>query len=899
MDYNFAKIEKKWQKAWEKAKLGEAKVDKMQSERSSDAPRAKRASEKKKFFNIFAYVTVSGFLHTGHMRGYSFSDMVSRYKRMRGYNVLFPTGGHATGNGAIAKAQKIKEGNAQWIKELEDEGVPAKEIKKLGEPEKFVEFFNKTYQRDFKAFGFLMDNTRFISTISPDYGKFIEWQFKKLNQLKLLKKDSYFATYCPKDGPVAVDPSESDLLKGGKAEKQEFTLLKFKFGDNYLVAATLRPETVFGQTNLWVNPEIELVRAKVGNETWIISGQALKKLSFQKGGVEVLDSVDPKQVIGKKAIAPGVDRDIPILPSSFVVETVGTGIVTSVPSDAPYDYIALKDLQEHPNECKKYGLDYEFIKNIKIIPIIKTELGEFAAESACKKFGIKNQEDPKLEEATQIVYKAGFHTGIMNENCGKYSGMKVSEAKEKVKQDLLSKRKADIMYDLSEEVICRCGEHVVIKKIDDQWFIRYSDELITKKSIEHAKTMMVLPEDYKNNLPGALEWFADRACARQGRWLGTKLPFDKSYTIEAISDSTLYPIYFPVAKYVNDGKVKAEELTEEFFDYIYMSRGTAKKKIWETIKEEVEYWLPLDINLGGKEHQTVHFPPFIKSHVAILRPEFWPRGIITNAWVFGKGGTKLSKSKGNAMPVQGVAQKVGIDAMRLYYANVANLFADLEFDEEAIAKYKGKVGRIFEQLLETIKMKESKKSHMDGWMASVFNAKTKKITELMESYNFKPATDIIYSDLYSALQWYLRRGGKNKSAIKQIMELWLPMMAPFTPHIAEELWQALGKKGFVSTAGWPEADETKINAKAEQAEEQIAKTSNDIRNILKIINTAPKKICIYAIPNELESYKSAEEFYSQEFSAEVKAFAVNDKNKYDPEGKASKAKPGKPGIYLE
>ncbi|MEK6807956.1 MAG: class I tRNA ligase family protein, partial [Nanoarchaeota archaeon] len=157
----------------------------------------------------------------------------------------------------------------------------------------------------------------------------------------------------------------------------------------------------------------------------------------------------------------------------------------------------------------------------------------------------------------------------------------------------------------------------------------------------------------------------------------------------------------------------------------------------------------------------------------------------------------------------------------------------------------------------------------------------------------------IYSDLYSALQWYLRRGGKNKSAIKQIMELWLPMMAPFTPHIAEELWQALGKKGFVSTAGWPEADETKTNAKAEQAEEQIAKTSNDIRNILKIINTAPKKICIYAIPNELESYKSAEEFYSQEFSAEVKAFAVNDKNKYDPEGKASKAKPGKPGIYLE
>jgi len=883
MAYDFAKIEKKWQQAWEKAKLGEAKVDR----------------KKKKFFNIFAYVTVSGFLHTGHMRGYSFSDTIARYKRMRGYNVLFPTGGHATGNGAIAKAQKIKEGNAQWIRELEEDGVPAKEIKKLGEPEKFVEFFNKAYQRDFKAFGFLMDNTRFISTISPDYNKFIEWQFKKLNQLKLLKKDSYFATYCPKDGPVAVDPSESDLLKGGKAEKQEFTLLKFKFGNDYLVAATLRPETVFGQTNLWVNPEIGLVRARVGKENWIICGQAFKKLSFQKSGIEVLDSIDPKEIIGKKAIAPGINREIPILPSSFVVETVGTGIVTSVPSDAPYDYIALKDLQNNQNECKKYGINHEIVKNIKIIPIIKTELGEFAAEAACRKFRIKNQEDTKLEEATQMVYKAGFRTGIMNENCGKYSGIKVSEAKEKVKQDLLAKGEADIMYDLSEEVICRCGEHVVIKKVDDQWFIRYSDELITKKSIEHAKKMMVLPEDYKSNLPGALEWFADRACARQGRWLGTKLPFDKSYTIEAISDSTIYPIYFPVAKYINEGKIKAEELTEEFFDYIYMLHGTAKKKIWEIIRDEVEYWLPLDINLGGKEHQTVHFPPFIKSHIAILRPEFWPLGIITNAWVFGKGGTKLSKSKGNAMPVHSVAQKVGIDAMRLYYANVANLFADLEFDEEAIEKYKGKVGRIFEQLLGAIKMKDGKKSRMDAWLASVFNAKMKKITELMAVYNFKHATDIIYSDSYSAFQWYLRRGGKNKSAVKQIIKLWLTMMAPFTPHIAEELWHRLGKKTFVSVAPWPSADEKKIDAKTEQSEDQIKKTSDDVRNILKIVNKSAKKILLYVIPNELEAYKSAEDFYSQEFSAEVKVFAVNDKNKYDPDNKAQKAKPGKPGIYLE
>ena len=96
-----------------------------------------------------------------------------------------------------------------------------------------------------------------------------------------------------------------------------------------------------------------------------------------------------------------------------------------------------------------------------------------------------------------------------------------------------------------------------------------------------------------------------------------------------------------------------------------------------------------------------------------------------------------------------------------------------------------------------------------------------------------------------------------------------------------------------------ETDEQKIDAKVEQSEEQIKKTSDDIRNILKIVNRIPKKICIYIIPNELESYKSAEDFYSREFSAEVKAFAVNDKSKYDPDNKAQKAKPGKPGIFIE
>ena len=169
---------------------------------------------------------------------------------------------------------------------------------------------------------------------------------------------------------------------------------------------------------------------------------------------------------------------------------VGTGIVTSVPSDAPFDYVALKTLQENPQLCKAYNLNSQEIKNISLIPIIKTKgYGNFPAKETVEKFNIKSLVDPKLEEATKEVYKAGHHSGVMSENCGKYAGKKVEEAKELIKAELLESGKGDLFHDLSEEVVCRCGNKVVIKRIDDQWFIRYSDQALTERSKEYVKEM--------------------------------------------------------------------------------------------------------------------------------------------------------------------------------------------------------------------------------------------------------------------------------------------------------------------------------------------------------------------------------------------------------------------------
>ncbi|MEK6960953.1 MAG: leucine--tRNA ligase [Nanoarchaeota archaeon] len=825
-------IETKWQTRWAQEGLGKAVRD----------------TKKPKFFMIFAYPGISGYMHFGHMRGYSYTDAFCRYKRLRGFNVLFPVGTHASGNQASAFAQKIKKGDPAWKEYMISNGCTEKELSSMTEPQKIVDYFNKVYVNDFwKRFGFLCDWDRFTCTTYPDYNRFIAWQFQKLNKAGLLAQKPYFATACPNCGPVAVDPSETDISKGGNAEKNEYVLLKFKMGDKFLVAATLRPETVFGQTNLWINPDHEYVEVEVGTERWVISGPCAGKLGFQKDAVKTVGRVDPKKLIGKMAVAPGVNREIVILPASFCDPHVGTGIVTSVPSDAPYDWIALHDLQKDEARCRLFGLKAADVQSVKPIPIIKTKgFGEFPAIEICKKMGITSQnESEKLDEATKEIYKAGFHQGTMADTCGKYHGMPVASAKEMVKEDLITSGAADCFHDLSEEVVCRCGMSVVIKKIDDQWFIKYSDPALTEKSKKHAATMNVVPKEYHNNLPSVLDWFSDRACARLGNWLGSPLPFDKKWIIEPISDSTLYPLYYLVSGYVNDGTLNAGHLTEEFFDYVALGIGKAgdvskkikvPEEVLEKIKADISYWYPLDINLGGKEHQTVHFPVFIMNHVGILRPNQWPKGIFVNAWVTGKGG-KISKSKGGAQPLSSAISRFGVDAIRMYYAHIGSPDSDVVWDEDIIINYRNALERTLAlagELVASSKEHKGKAKPVDVWLESRLNSRIGPVTASFEGFNLREAATQVYFGMTEDLRWYSRRGGDNKKLIKEYLCALSVMMTPLTPHVAEELHSIAGGKGLSSVAKWPVPNASKINKSIESQEDRLLVLINDVRAVMKL-----------------------------------------------------------------
>jgi leucyl-tRNA synthetase len=307
-----------------------------------------------------------------------------------------------------------------------------------------------------------------------------------------------------------------------------------------LPAATLRPETIFGVTNMWLNPKVEYVKAKVDGEQWLVSKESAEKLGYLNREVAVLEIFKGERLIGKTVKNPATNEKIPILPAEFVDPENATGVVMSVPAHAPYDLVALENLKKDVSLLKEYDLKPEIIMALKPVSIIVvSEYGEIPAADVVRKMSIENQTDPKLEEATQEVYRHEFHSGKMKLNTGKYAGLSVAAAKDKVKQDLIRQRNAESMYELlNRPVVCRCGTECVVKIFEDQWFINYGD--LEWKALAHEclDQMEILPKELRSEFNNVIDWLHEKACARKSG-MGTKLPWAPEWIIESLSDSVI------------------------------------------------------------------------------------------------------------------------------------------------------------------------------------------------------------------------------------------------------------------------------------------------------------------------------------------------------------------------
>ncbi|MCE4618758.1 MAG: leucine--tRNA ligase [Desulfurococcales archaeon] len=839
-------IERKWQERWEKAHVFEADPD----------------ESKPKFFVTFPYPYVNAYPHLGGAFTILRVDVTARYKRMRGYNVLFPQGWHATGGPIVASALRLREGDKKIIETLKSMGVKDDEIEKFKNPEYWVSYFSKGWREDLKKFGMSIDWRREFHTTSlnPYYSKFIEWQYLKLKEKGLVGKGEHPVVWCPKENKVVGDHDRPDEYAG--ISPVEAVIIKFKTSDDLILPAlTFRPETIYGVTNVWVDPDHEYLIAEVDGEKWVINDYMAKELAEQKHTVKVEGRIQGKELLGRAARNPVTGDEVPVLPAKFVDPELGTGIVMSVPAHAPYDYVALMELKENPEILKMYGLSEDIVKELEPIPLIKVEgYSKIPARDAVARRGIKQQTEKwKLDDATKEIYAKEYHTGVLLEITGRWAGRKVSEVKDEIIEWMVDKGFAITVHTLPERVYCRCGARTHVKLVSDQWFLLYSKPEWKRLAHRAVDKMRFLPTSLREVFHKNIDWLRDWACTHK-RELGTPLPWDKDWVIESLSDSTIYMAYYTLAKYLQHPEkygIRPEQLIPEVFDYVLLGKGdvneVAKRSgipanLLEEMRREFLYWYPVDLRISGKDLIPNHLTFFIFHHVAIFPEEHWPRGIGTNGWIL-VSGEKMSKHKGNFILLRQAIDWWGADATR--WAEIL-AGADAGLDD---ANFEPEVAEsAIEELLGWIRFAESNYGRgrtsrlaIDDWFESVLNRTIGEVTEAMEATNYKTALVKAYYNMQNYYKWYIKRAGEpNRDVLKKYIEAVTLMIAPFAPHTAEEVWERIGKEPFISTARWPEPEEEKINPEIERAEELVRNVLEDIREIRKFVTDARKAKIIIA-----------------------------------------------------
>jgi leucyl-tRNA synthetase len=683
----------------------------------------------------------------------------------------------------------------------------------------------------FKRIGLSLDYRPVVSTIDQQYNKFIQWQFKKLKNAGYLIQKDYRLPWCPDcDHAVSLDSAEMDIQEGGGAQIKDFVIIKFRQGKTIFPTATMRPETIFGVTNIWVNPNERYVRAQVDNEEWIISEDAVDKLKHLEKKVKIIEEVAGESFIKKSVINPANNKEVPILAGDFVDMGEATGIVMSVPSHDPFDYIYLKDVAP----------------DIKPIQVVKSsEFGEIPAAQILEKYGIKYPKDPRIEEATNELYKIEFY-GKMLDSIPMFGGMIASKAKNEVTAWLKRTGNADMIYELSVKPIhCRCGSEIVIKLVKGQWFIDYANSKLKELSKKCISAMNTYPTEYKKELPTIIDWLEARPAVRK-RGLGTKFPFEEDWVIEALSDSTIYMAFYIISKYYNYKKISLEDLTDDFFDYVFLGIGKAKKSIWEDVRKEFTYWYPLDLNCGGKEHKSAHFPLFIMNHVAIFPENLWPRGIFVN-WHLISYGKKLSKHLGNVVFWDEAIDNYGADTIRLYMTHGANQWEDFDWKNEECKVYKGHIENFTKLISKFIRCKpKEEKEHIDRWFESRMNKTIEDATDALERNDIKKAANFSFFTILNDVNWYMKRTRKYDL---DICKTWLKLLSPFIPHTCEEIWSKLGNEKSIMLESWPTYNAEAIRLKEEAAEDEIRRILKDVEEIKKLSKIKkPTKITIFIAP---------------------------------------------------
>ena len=713
----------------------------------------------KKFFITVAYPYPNSPQHIGHGRTYTIADVHARYKRLSGFNVLFPMAFHYTGTPILGMAKRVQAGDKEIIENFRKiYKIADQDILSFKEPLHIAKYFHNEIKAGMKEMGYSIDWRREFTTIDPVYQKLISWQFETLKKLGVIEQGSHPVGWCPNDSnPV----SQHDTLGDVEPSFTEYSLIKFKLkNENVIIpVATLRPETIFGVTNLWINPNEEYSQVIVNvTENWILSRSAAKKLEYLNYSIKITKTLLGKELIGSLVESPLTKRYIPILPATFVTLDEGSGIVMSVPAHAPFDMQALLDLRkqssDYPAELStdaivpiviidsKIQLQYDKVQD-NVDKETDTESKEIATKETggnligngmipsmffLKKCDISDQSDHNLEKATSELYSLEFYSGKMNERTFEYSGLPVSKAKDLVKERLIALQASVPFFEMTNKpVYCRCGTLCFVKLLNNQWFLNYGNPEWKNLALECLNGIEIIPSEIIKEFKNVFDWLRVRACARK-TGLGTPLPWDKDWVVESLSDSVIYMVYYIISKYVNLHALEkySKFVDNAFFDYVLLNvksghflvldendnlpddvisfqtdQNLDKSILTEflllskQIREEFRYYYPLDSRHSGRDLVPNHLSFFIFNHSIIFPKSLWPRQIVVNGSVL-MDGKKMSKSMGNIIPLRSTIKQFNADSIRVAMLVLGELLQDVDFSFSTLKGIYSRLNEIYE-----------------------------------------------------------------------------------------------------------------------------------------------------------------------------------------------------------
>ncbi|WP_242310142.1 leucine--tRNA ligase [Bacillus cereus group sp. BfR-BA-01524] len=782
MNFNHQDIEKKWQGYWEENKTF----------------RTPDETEKPKFYalDMFPYPSGAG-LHVGHPEGYTATDILSRMKRMQGYNVLHPMGWDAFG--LPAEQYALDTGNS---------------------PAEFTEININTFRNQIKALGFSYDWDREVNTTDPNYYKWTQWIFLKLFEKGLAYVDEVPVNWCPALGTVLANEEIID----GKSERgghpverrpmRQWMLKITAYGDRLLedldeldwpeslkdmqrnwigrsegaevhfnidgtdekfTVFTTRPDTLFGATYCVLAPEHALV-AEITTAEQKEAVEAYINAVKMKSDLERTELAKEKTGVftGAYAVNPVNGEKLPIWIADYVLATYGTGAVMAVPAHDERDY-------------------------------------EFASV-----FNLPMKEVVKGGDITKEVYTGdGAHV-----NSAFLDGLNKEEAIAKMIEwlEVTSAGNQKVTYRLRDWLFSRqryWGEPIPV--------IHWEDGTMT--AVKEEELPLVLPKTEnirpsgtgESPLANIDEWVnvVDLETGKKGR--------RETNTMPQWAGSCWYYL-----RYIDPNN--SEALVDP---------------------EKVKQWLPVDIYIGGAEHAVLH----------LLYARFWHKvlydiGVVptkepfqqlfNQGMILGENNEKMSKSKGNVVNPDDIVASHGADTLRLYEMFMGPLDASIAWSENGLdgaRRFLDRVWRLFIQ--DSGELSEKITDAPNKELEKAYHQTVKKVTEDYVELRFNTAI--------SQMMVFINDAYKAETLPKEYVEGFVKMIAPVAPHIGEELWSKLGYNETITYASWPTFDEAKL---VEDEVEIVVQVMGKVRAKLTMSKDASKdemeKLALEAIQDQIE-----------------------------------------------